>query len=126
MLLLVVAGMAAMHPVEPIPTHVAASASARPGFYLRSLHAVSPTGDLTDPPPAFRWRANGGPGAVAFVLCEADYTEIDRIAGIDGDVLVTPEALRDRLAARGTFHWFVEAEASGRTVRSRLASFTIR
>lgn len=125
-LLLGVAGVAALHPVDPVPRHVAASASARTGPGLAQLQLVAPAGDLSAPPDRFVWRGDGAAAVRTLVLCDASYAEIARVDGIAGaDWSLTPEVAA-LLADGGTFHWFVEAGAAASLARSRLESFTIR
>ena len=124
--LLGVAGMAALHPVGSVPSHVAASASARPGSRLQHLQAIAPRGDLAAAPPAFRFRRDRLAGPVAFVLQDAAYRELTRRDGMGGDELVADDELAGVLAAGGTFHWFVESRVAGALVRSRLETFAIR
>lgn len=127
-LLLALAGVAALHPVGSIPTHVAASASARPVPRLLSLRGESPDGDVDAAPTWFRWRSEGLDAALprTVVLCDASYTEIARAAGVAGDGWQASGRIGELLAGGGTFHWFVEATASGRLVRSPLQTFAIR
>jgi len=125
-LLLSVAGVAALHPVGSIPTHVAASSSARPGGGLLALRLESPAGELTAAPAAFRWRGEGAHAVDSLVLCDASYAEIARVDGIDRASWQVAGPVADLLAPGGTFHWFVESTAAGVTRRSTLETFAIR
>ncbi|MBX3464711.1 MAG: hypothetical protein KF830_16195 [Planctomycetes bacterium] len=125
-LLLGVAGWAALHPVGPVPRHVAACAAARPGAALPRLQTVAPAGLLTAPPAEFRWQHDGAVAPCTVVLCAADYVPLARGDATEVGTLAVPAAFAAHLAAAGTFHWYVESAAAGAVVRSGLESFTIR
>mgnify|MGYP000873807983 CR=1 FL=1 len=54
------------------------------------------------------------------------FEPIARFDGLSGGAWEASAELRTRLLEAGTFHWFVEACAGGRTVRSPFASCDIR
>lgn len=122
-----VAGIAALHPVGPVPTHVAASASTRPGGDLHGLLALAPAGELAAEPVAFHWRAEGvRADEVALVLCDGSYAPRLRLDGVRGSSLPVSGRLAELLANGGTFHWYVEASSDGRVARSAFETFAVR
>lgn len=123
MLLLGVAGVAALHPVGPMAWHVAGSASARTVPGLLPLSQPAPVGAVTAPPTSFCWGTASSPHTL--VVCDASYAEIVRVDGIGGGTWQVTEPLAAQLAGGGTFHWYVLSGGAGAVSRSPLESFTI-
>lgn len=121
--LILIAVVNALHPVHPIPPHVAGSASARTGVVPSPLRTLSPLGAVDGAPTRFEWT---GADRVSLVLCDAGYEPIARFDDLRGGSWDANRELRTLLAAARTFHWFVEVCADGRTVRSPFASCDIR
>jgi hypothetical protein len=126
MLLLGVAGVAALHPVDPVPRHVAASASARTGPRLVHLQLVAPAGDLVAPPERFVWAGADAARVHSLVFCDASYQEIARVDGIEGSSWRSTAAVAALLTSGHTFHWFAEGGEAGALGRSTFETFTIR
>ncbi len=117
-----VAFIFALDPVGPIPTHVAASSSARTGPRLASV-VLAHRAD--EPLARFRWQAGATQPPFAVVLFDVGYGEILRRDGI-GDISWALDAeAAARLASGGTFHWQVVGDDRGRPAPSPLGSFEI-
>lgn len=86
------------------------------------MRTLSPVGAVRAP-ARFEW---DGADRVSLVVCDAGYEPIARFDGLSGGAWEASAELRTRLLEAGTFHWFVEACAGGRTVRSPFASCDIR
>lgn len=123
--LLGVAMLAALDPVVPMPTHVAAS-SARSPSGLLALVAEFPQGSLTSSPPAFCWSGTAAHGATTLVVFGADYSELARFDGIVGSSWPLPQPVSMALREQGELHWRVECGESGGRLYSPLQTFSIR
>jgi hypothetical protein len=125
---LAVAGVFALDPIGPIPTHVAASPSARPGPRLQSTRGeapvlLAPGGTLDAVPVVFRWRADVASAPFTLVLLGEAYDEVLRREGLVGSEWTADDAARALFATGGTFHWAVLGQRGGEVVASALESF---
>jgi hypothetical protein len=115
------ASVIAVAPVGPVPTHVARSASARPGSQLASPVAVSPAAvaELTAA-TRFRWRAGAASPPFAVVVFDERLDPLLRRDGIAAtEWTPDPDALR-ALQGAATFHWQVLGDGCGRVLASSL------
>ncbi len=117
--------LAALDPVVPMPTHVAASSAHGPAGLI-SLVAAFPAGELTAPPLVFEWSGPAPAGPTSLVLFAPDYRELARFDGIVGSPLPTPAAVVTALDEHGLLHWRVESGAPGAQAFSPLQTFVIR
>lgn len=125
MLLLGVAGVAALHPVDPVARHVAGSASARTVPVPLRLRLESPAGPLDEPPVTFHWSGARASAVHTLVFCDASYTEVARADGIVGASWQVTPAVAALFADGGTFHWFALGGDTRAPARSTFESFTI-
>ncbi len=114
----------AIDPIGPIPSHVAASSSARTGPRLASLRTIAPAGAGTLP-TAFEWRAGEAAGPFTWILVDAGYDELQRRDGIEGARWQPDAQVQTVLQAGGTFHWYVIGDGMGKPVASALATLEI-
>jgi len=113
--------VAAFDPVHSIPRHVAGSASTETGGPPLHLSAIAPDGQVAGDAWHFAWRGARAGDRLTLVVCDASYEEVLRV-GVQGESFAPEAPLRDRLAALGTFHWFVETTVGDRTFRSPFAT----
>lgn len=128
-----VAAFAAVHPVDPIAAvapvapQVAPTVSAVPPGGLLPIAAMAPAGPCEGVPDRFAWREDQPlAGRRAVHLLDAGYNEIACLDGSETATVAVPAAVAARLAAGGTFHWFVTAETGAQGPASRLESFQVR
>jgi hypothetical protein len=119
-----VAGIAALEPVGPMPSHVAAFASARTGPELILPAPLVPV-DEGALPTRFRWRAGSCAGPFTVVLLDAACAELARASSGDATELVVEGTFAGCLQTPGTYHWYVLACGFGRPVASPVQSFAI-
>ena len=115
------AGVFAIDPVGPVPTHVAASSSARPGSPLACIAALAPAG-VVAAVGEFRWGARGVEPPFTLVVLDAAYRPLLRREALPGPRWAPDAAAQQVLAGRDTFHWFVVGDARGRPAGSPLAA----
>jgi hypothetical protein len=109
----------------PIPTHVEASSTIS-GPRLIPLDAQLPQGPGEGLPAEFRWDEREVAPPFRLVVQEESYEDLARIDDIGDPFYRIGGQLAAGLSTGGVFHWFVEGEVAGRTVRSALQTFEIR
>jgi hypothetical protein len=135
-LLIVLATSVAIGAEYPLPRRVDGASSApasvdlepKPPRRTRSPvpAALEPAGRVAGLPPRFAWDPAGIRPPFAVVLLDAAYFEIARADGIEDASAIPPRGFAAALAEGGTFHWYIEAEAAGRRLRSPLQTFEVR
>ena len=121
MLLVGMAVLLALDPDYPVPRGVASAMSTESGLQLLP-RALQPVGLTPGPAPRFAWQWTGPEVAWDLVLLDAALDEILRVRGIWGCEYVAAGSLADALREGRTFHWYVESELAGRSVRCPLAA----
>lgn len=118
--LMLVAGLAALDPDYPMPREVLQSILAR-RVTSAGVVAVEPRGAVAAMPEAFRWTWDVGTEnqvrSWTLVVLDAQFGELARVP-VTGTETRVEGPLRDAIAGAAEFHWFVESAAQKGVVRS--------
>ena len=119
--LMLVAGLAALDPDYPMPREVLQSILSR-RVTSEGVVAAEPRGNVASVPEVFRWTWAGDDreGQVrswTLVLLDAQFSELARVP-VAGTETRLEGVVRDAIATAAEIHWFVESAAQKGVVRS--------
>ena len=118
--LMLVAGLAALDPDYPMPREVLQTIL-RSRVTSEGVVAAEPRGSVASVPEVFRWTwAGDTEGQVrnwTLVLLDAQHSELARVP-VAGTETRLAGGVRDAIATAAEFHWFVESAAQKGVVRS--------
>lgn len=126
MVLIAVAVVAALQPVAPMPSHVAASSSAKPSLLLERPTAEFPVASVDGAPAYCAWRAGAAAPPFTWVLLDDEHRELARLDGLDATELPLDPELREHFVPGQCYHWFVVGQVSGQPLGSLLETVEIR
>jgi hypothetical protein len=110
--------------VPPVASHVAASASARPGGESFSYCRVVPGGDGAAA-PSLRWRSASAGAPFTVVLLDAGYREVVRHACGDASAWTLDPTAAELVAQGAAQHWYVLGDRFGRPAASPVQALAI-